>query len=221
MRSLWHNQRGMTLVEVTVATAVAGLLIILIMTFTVNSFAQISIDSARSDLLREAQISLDTLTQDARLSSNAYTTNSVLDNNVPGGASEWTAGGSVLILATAAQDQDRNILFDDALHYTSYKNNRIYFVDNGTLYRRTLAVGAEGNAAKTTCPANQTTGGCPGDSVLARNVSGFTVRYFDGNGDQVAPNEARSVEVTLELSKRKYSQEVNAKYTTRTVFRNE
>jgi len=213
------TQQGFTLVELSVATAVTGILVIVIMGFAINSFAQISIDSARSDLLREAQISLDTVTQDIRLSSNAYETSSLLDDNAPGGGDTWEGNAHTLILAVAAQDKDRNIIFADPLNYTSEKNNRIYFVNNGTLYRRTLAAEVEDNAVSTSCPAGQT--GCPPDSKLADNVRSFTVRYFDGNNNEVAPNDARSIEATLVLQTRKYGQTINAEYTTRTVFRNE
>lgn len=221
MKSLRNIQGGFTLVELSVATAVTGILIIVVMSFMINSFAQISRDSARSDLLREAQISLDAITQDIRLSSNSYETSSILDENAPGNGEAWTASSTVLILATAAQDRNRNILFADALHYTSHKNNRIYFVDNGTLYRRTLATDVENNAVSTSCPASQANSGCPQDSLLARNVHAFTVKYFDGNNQEVPPNQARSVEVKLELETTKYGKRITAKYSTRTVFRNE
>lgn len=219
MKRLHIVQGGFTLVELAVATAITGILTIVIMGFMVNSFVQISIDSARSDLLREAQISLDNVTQDIRLSSNAYETSSILDENAPGGDEEWNAGSNVLILATAAQDKNRNILFADPLSYTSEKNNRIYFVSENTLYRRTLAADVENNAVQTSCPKSQS--GCPVDSLLAQNVSEFSVKYFDGNDTEVQPNQARSVEVTLKLRAKKYSKEITADYTTRTVFRNE
>jgi prepilin-type N-terminal cleavage/methylation domain-containing protein len=219
MKSLRATQNGFTLVELAVATAITGILIIVVMSFTINSFAQISRDSARSDLLREAQISLDAVTQDIRLSSNSYDASSILDENAPGGSDEWTGGANVLILATAAQDRNRNIIFADPLNYTSEKNNRIYFVNDGTLYRRTLAADVANNAVQTSCPEGQN--GCPRDSKLAENVRNFSVKYYDGNSQEVSPNEARSVEVTLELQVRKYGQNIAAKYSTRTVFRNE
>lgn len=221
MKRLRSVQHGFTLVELSVATAVTGILIIVIMSFAINSFVQISVDSARSDLLREAQISLDTVTQDIRLSSNSLEASSILDENAPGGDDLWEGGPNVLILAAAAQDRDRNIIFADPLNYTSEKNNRIYFVNDGTLYRRTLAADVEDNAVSTSCPAAQAGSGCPRDSVLASNVREFSVKYFDGNNDEVEPNQARSVEITLELAARKYGRQLSAEYSTRTVFRNE
>lgn len=221
MRDIRSHQHGFTLVELLAATAITGVLIILIMTFFINAMAQITINSARGDLLREAQISLDTLTQDVRLSSNAYATSSLLDDNAPGETTQWEGDDDTLILGTAAQDSDRNILFADALHYTAHKNNNIYYTSNGTLYRRTLAAEVDNNAKSTTCPPAAASSTCPPDSVLAKNVESFTVRYFDGNEDEVSPDDARSVEVTLELATVRYKQPLNASYTTRTVFRNE
>jgi len=221
MKSLRYTQDGFTLVELAVATAITGILIIVVMSFTIDSFAQISKDSARSDLLREAQITLDNISEDARLSSNAYASSSLLDTNAPGAGNTWTGGNNVLILATAAQDRSKNILFADPLHYTSYKNNRIYFVNNGTLYRRTLAANVANNAIQTSCPVGQNHPGCPDDSTMASDVTNFSVKYFDGNNQQVNPNNARSVEITLELGKVKYGENIYAQYSTRTVFRNE
>lgn len=221
MKNVQKFQTGFTLVELTAATVITGILILIVMGFTVNSFVQISIDSARSDLLREAQISLDTITQDIRLSSNAYENNSISDPNAPGGTNEWTASNNVLILATAAQDRDRNIIFADPLHYTSEKNNKIYFVQNSTLYRRTLAANVPNNAASTTCPETKANSSCPLDSKLAKDVQTFSIKYFDGNNQEVPPNQARSVEVALVLQTAKYGKQITAEYKTRTVFRNE
>ncbi len=222
MKRLYTDQQGLTLIEITTATAIAGLLIIIIMTFAVNSFAQISIDSARSDLLREAEIGLDTATRDIRLSSGADDNNRIPDEHAPGSNDfGWASDNSNLVLAAAAQDQNHKILFEDPLHYTSWKNNVIYFVQNGTLYRRSLAADVPNNKAPTTCPASAATSSCPADAVLVNNVASFTVKYIDGNGDEVDPTDARSVELTLHLQATKYGQDIRADYTTRTVFRNE
>lgn len=212
---------GFTLVELAVATAVAGILILVIMSFTINSFAQMSITEARGDLLREAQFSLDTLTEDARLSSNSYADTVILDPNAPSASQKWQGDASTLILATAAQDANRNILFADPLQYSSHKNNKVYFVKDNTLYRRTLAANVPNNALKTTCPRAEISNSCPGDSMLAHNVSEFSVKYFDSSGEEVPVEQARSIQATLKLSIYKYDRDITAEYKTRTVFRNE
>lgn len=222
MMSLRNAQGGFTIVEVVTATAITGILIIVIMTFTVNSFAQISINSARGDLLSDAEISLDTATRDIRLSAGAGDNNHVADPHAPGGNDfSWESNASTLVLETAAQNSNRQILFQDPLHYTSWKDNVIYFVKDGALYRRQLAVNAPNNAMRTTCPASAATSACPKDTKLVENVTALQVRYIDGNGTQVTPSNARSVELKLQLKATKYHRDVSAEYTTRTVFRNE
>lgn len=221
MMKVKTNQKGFTLVELLVATAITGILIIVIMSFLTNSLVQISVDSARSDLLRNAQISLDVMTRDIRSSSNAYDTSSILDEHAPGEGEVWESSSTTLVLATAAIDSDNNILFADELHYTSHKDNNVYFVRDRVLYKRTLAADVPNNSARTSCPEIAADEGCPSDIVLSNDVHGFTLRYLDGNGDEVIPSSARSVEITLDLSATRYGREVTASYTTRTVFRNQ
>lgn len=215
------NQRGFTLVELMVATAITGILLIVIMSFMTNSIVQISRDSARSDLLRDAQIGLDVITHDIRLSSNSYAAASLLDENAPGGYEVWESSSTTLVLGTAALNTDDDIIFADELHYTSLKNNNVYFVNDRTLYKRTLAAADAANTETTTCPASLASETCPTDTILTRNVNRFALRYYDGNSDEVDPDDARSVEVTLELATTRYGQPIEAMYTTRTVFRNQ
>lgn len=216
-------QDGFTLVEVLVATAITGILIVLIMTFLVNAVATNTIDSARADLLREAQLTLDVIGRDIRLSANADEFNRWEDSNAPGAPANelsWESDADTLVLATAALDSAKNILFTDPLHYVSSKNNNIYFVSDGTLYRRTLADPIANNAAETTCPPNPSDS-CEDDSILAEDVSNFSIRYFDNQNDEVDPTDARSIELTLEIAKEKYGEAIEANFSTRTVFRNE
>ena len=213
------NARGFTLVEVMVATAITGVLIIIIMSFFINNIVNFTVTSARGDLLRNAQLSLDSITQEIRLSSNSYDTSSLPDVNEPAGG--WVGDDDVLILGTAALDSDRNILFADELHYTSVKNNNIYFVSDNKLYKRSLAADVAENAKLTSCPEPVSSSSCPADAVLAENVASFTIRYFDGNELEVTPTDARSVELTLDLAISKYGRDIDASFTTRTVFRNE
>jgi prepilin-type N-terminal cleavage/methylation domain-containing protein len=217
-------QKGFTLMEVTVATAVTGILIIIIMDFMSTTIAQGVIDTARSDLLREAQISLDTVNNDIRLSASTDQNNRYQDNYAPlapDNLLSWQSDNDTLILATAARDTDNNVIWDDALHYISQKNNNIYFLRDKTLYRRTLAAPLENNKSKTTCPSSVNQAGCPHDSELAHNVESFTVRYFNNDNQIVNPLNARSIEISLKLKVVKYGQPITANYTTRTVFRNE
>ncbi len=219
------SEHGYTLMELVVATAVAGILLLGIMTFLTTTLVNNSIRSARADLLREAQLTLDVLTRDIRLSANVDETNRWEDDFSPDAditnGLGWVSDESTLVLATVAEDIDRNILFQDATHYITHKNNNIYFVDNGSLYKRTLAAPIDNNRSASTCPADEASPSCPADRRLVQNVRSFTVRYFNSMDEEVAASMARSVEVSLSLQATKYGREVTADYTTRTVFRNE
>lgn len=217
------DQQGFTLIEVIVATVIAGLLIVLIMTFMIDTVAKNATETARSDMLREAQLTLDNIGREIRLSSTADEQNRWQDDNAPSAPSNklsWESNSDTLILATAAMDSSHNILFADPLHYVSNKNNNIYFVQDHTLYKRVLADPVSDNAAETTCPPDPSDS-CPDDRILVRNVKSFAVKYFDNEDQEVTPSSARSVELTLSLEQIKYHQTITADFTTRTVFRNE
>lgn len=224
MKQKHSNQSGFTLIEVITATAVTGILFVVIMLFTSNSLVSTTVQSARSDLLREAQLGLDVVGTDIRLSANAEENNRWEDQHAPSAPSDlfsWVSDANTLVLATAAMDNDDDILFDDPLNYVTHKNNSVFFVENNTLYKRTLAADVSGNAAATTCPKNAATSSCLADRELMNNVVNFEVRYLSGDDEEVDPANARSVEVSVRLETTKYGRTLDAEYKTRMVFRNE
>jgi len=214
--------RGFTLIEVTVATAVAGIIIVLMMTFIANTMATHARDTVRADMLLETQLTLDNIGREIRLSANADENNRWPDDNAPDDQDQysWTSSANTLILATAALDSNKNVLFSDPLHYITSKNNNIYFVKNSTLYKRVLADPVSGNVSETTCPPSPSDS-CPDDRELVHNVKSFSVRYYDSQNTEVEPDEAQSIELSLSLEKIKYNQAISASFSTRTVFRNE
>lgn len=213
------DQRGFTLLELIIASAVTGILIIVIMSFMTNQIVENAMLNARSAMLREAQIALDIVNSDIRHAASVDDVNRWADAHAPG-ADEygWEPGEEVLILATPAKDAESGFLYDDPFAYITHKNNLIYFLHEGTLYRRTLAADIENNSARTSCP--NATNGCTPDMELINDVSDFTVRYFDANDEEVVPDEARSVAVTIRIERIVYGRDVTAEYTVRSVFRN-
>lgn len=216
---------GFTLPEVIVALTMAGILVAIVLGFMVNSLTQYSITGARAELLNEAQIALDIAANDIRLSANADANNRWDDPNAPGAPSNqlsWVSDGDTLVLATAAENSSGNILFSDAANYISHKNNSIYFISGDKLYKRVLAApNVTGNTAVTTCPANLATSACPADKLLLRNVDLFSVKYYNEQNQEVAPDDARSVELYVKLKVIRYPESVLAEYKTRMVFRND
>lgn len=222
MKQFFRNQSGLTLVELMVVSTVTGMLIFIIMSVTSRMLVDNAVINARSDALLEAQIALDNIGRDIRLSANVDEHNRWEDDNAPGGSDpySWESNDSTLILATAALDSNKNIIFSDPLHYITSKNNNIYFVQNGTLFKRILADPTEGNAATTTCPPDLSDN-CPDDRELIHDVKNFSVRYFNNQNEEVEPALAQSIELTIVIETVKYNQTITTNYTTRTVFRNE
>ena len=211
--------------ELIVATALMSILLVGIMSFLVTTITNNAVRGARADLLREAQLSLDVMVKDIRLSAHAFEANNIDDDNSPNAATTnglgWESDADTLVLATAAENTSGNILFSDPAHYLTLKNNIIYYVSDSTLYKRTLAADNPNNRAVTSCPPDEATGSCPADRLSVANVDSLTFRYFDGENNEVSPSLARSVETTLSLQTERYGREVDVTYSTRTVFRNE
>lgn len=218
------NSRGFTLVETIIALSVTSVLIFLIINFMTNSIVQYAITEARSTLLNEAQSGLEVIGDDIRLSGNADANNRWQDANAPGAPDNllsWASASSTLVLATAVENADGDVIFADPAQYISEKNNNIYFVQDRKLYKRTIASDVEGNTVRTTCPASQATATCPADRQLLENVETFTVRYYNAQNNEVTPTDARSIELYVKLQDTKYKQVVSTEYTTRMVFRND
>lgn len=218
------NQRGFTLVEVLTTLLVAGIVITILMTFAMTSLVQYAIAETRAGLLGEMQLSLDIANNDIRLSASADENNRYPDSNAPGAPTNlysWQSNSNTLVLAKAAADTGGNIMFDDPLNYISVKDNVIYFVANGTLYKRVIAAPVDNNNAVTTCPPASATSSCPADRRLLDNVTNFSVRYLDSQNNEVTPPNARSIELSATTSQEKYGRDVSVSYTTRMVFRND
>lgn len=215
---------GFTMVEVLVTVSVTTAVLLVIGTFMTHSLQTTTLETANAAILHEVQLTLDTVANDVRLSANADQNNRNPDANSPGGSSNqfgWTSDVSTLVLATAATTSSHTIIFSDPANYVTTKNNIVYFVSNGTLYKRIIAANVTGNSAKTTCPANKVTETCPSDKELLHNVSAFSIRYVDGSNNTVLPTSARSVEIDLTAARTQYKQTQSASYTTRMVFRND
>jgi type II secretory pathway component PulJ len=212
---------GFTIVEALIGITVTIILLMIIMNFMANYFRDHAINTTKANLLSDSQKTLDTIGEDIRLSAAADQQNRWPDDYAPDAEDQysWESSDTTLILATAAEDGEGNIIFADAAQYISEKNNNVYFVDGGNLYKRTIASPVEGNRSETTCPAG--TPDCENDELLAENVQEFTIRYLSATEAEVLPSEARAVELHLALAKQQFGKDINADYTIRMVFRND
>ncbi len=217
------KENGFTLVEMLVTMIIMGVLAIGIANFIVTWLASASLSDTKANLLSNAELALDNMSQDIRLSGEVDTNNRWADSNGPGGDQfGWTSGSSTLVLAKIAVDKSNNVIYTDTAKYISQKDNEIYYLSGTTLYRRTLKSDSSNDAAVTTCPLASATTSCPADTAIATNVSSWSASYYDDTGTVTAtPNDARSVQIALTLSTKVNSQTISESYTTRMVFRND
>ncbi len=223
MSSSVHSS-GFTLVEALISLVVTTAIVLVLTNYMLVNIEQSTLASNRDTLTKETEQSLDLAANDVRLSANADQNNRWPDANSPGGSSNqfgWQSNSTTLVLATAAKNHSGSIIFADPETYITEKNNVIYFVQNGTLYKRIIAAPDSNNGATTTCPAAQADSSCPADKELLHNVSAFTVTYLNGQNQSVSPADARSVELHVAVNKNVFGQKVSADYTTRMVFRND
>lgn len=221
-RKVRLDQRGMSLVEVSVTISLTVAISIAVVMFMITGMRTYATASAKAELLSLAQAAADRIGEDVMLSATADLNNRIDDANSPilGDPNGWVSDADTLILASAVEDQARNIVYADPANYVSYKNNIVYYLNNGTLYRRTLAANVTGNRLKTSCPPASATATCPADREIATDVTGFTVSYRNGVNGTVVPDESRSVEVSITMQ-RKNNAQTKVTYNSRTVFRND
>ncbi len=222
-RPLPLDAAGLTLVELLVALILTTAISTLIVNFAIDKLQQSTLQTLQFDLLTNAETGLNRVANDVRLATSADENNRWDDNYAPAAPTDtlsWTSDSDTLVLAVAAQDISRNIIFNDAHDYVSAKNNVVYYLQNGTLYRRVLAAPNSNNAAKTTCPSASATSSCPADAAVLENVSSFTVHYYGSDGSTVVPTSAHSVQLDVTLLKHQYGRDIRADYKTRMVFRN-
>jgi type II secretory pathway pseudopilin PulG len=214
-----NNNKGFTIVELLLTCVLIGIVGLMIAVFFVNWIQGYEITSARTNLLSDAENTLDNVTQDIRLSGAADQTNRWPDTNSPSGSFGWNAGATTLILARTATDKNGNVIFTDPNNYVTTKYNEVFFVKNGTLYQRTIKSDNPDDGSVTTCPPPGIST-CPADKVLAGHVTKFEIKYFDSDENEVTAANARSIELTLGLKDIVHGSPVTANYTTRMVFRN-
>lgn len=201
MKKIIKPQTGYTLVELLLVMIILGIISVTLANFIATWLQASSLAQAHTNLLTNAELSLDTIATDIKLSGSADQNNRWADANGPGGNQfGWSSGSQVLVLAKAAIDNGGNIIFSDPAKYITQKDNEIYYLAGTTLYRRTLASDSADDAAETTCPVDMATDSCPADEVVTTGVSSLSFTYYDSNENSVGPTSARSVQMSITLT---------------------
>ena len=215
------SQKGFTIVELLLATAISGILATVMLAITVYFYGSTLQAQMATKMALESQLILTQLVEDIRLSDGIGQTNEIADPNAPMGGWVTNDPSNIIIIKAPAIDSSRKIIYDPSTGLP-YRNEYVYFTTGSTMYRRTLKnTTAPGNTAVTTCPSALSSPSCPADKEYSRNMNNLTFSFYDINDDPIADaTQARSVTLNVNMLRTVYGKSLTLSNTTRTTLRN-
>jgi prepilin-type N-terminal cleavage/methylation domain-containing protein len=216
----YNSEKGFTVVELLIAISVASIASVLMMYAFVFMYGGLLKEQARSQMVLESQVFLRRMVEDVRIANQILTTNSLPDNYEPSNGWITSDPANIIVITQPVIDADKNFIYDGATGYP-YQNEIIYHGSESNMFRRTLANGsALNNAANTTCPVG--TAACQPDIQLSSRLQNMQFVFYDINDEVTTiPENARSVELTVNLADRIYGQNLEVRNKTRVTLRNE
>lgn len=217
-----RDKSGFTITEMVVSITVAGFLTMVLFAATFYYYANSQQAGATADMSLESENILTQMTNDIRLSDAISSINALPDNNAPAGGWVTSDPSNVIIIEDPATDASHNIIYDSSSG-NPYRNEYIYFLSGTDMYKRILAnSSATGNTAVTTCPAAVATSTCPPDPLFSSNVNNLTFTFYDSSDNTTADaTQARSVLLTVNLSKKVFGRNIVLNNSTRVTLRNQ
>jgi type II secretory pathway pseudopilin PulG len=217
-----QNTHGFTITELVLSITISGILAIALFTATFYYYVNAAQSETATNLALESQTILTQLTEDIRLADSIASTNAISDPNGPGGG--WTTSdpSNILIIESPAITSTRDIIYNSSTG-SPYRNEYIYFMGGTAMYKRVLAnSSATSNIARTTCPAASAGPTCPPDRLFSSNVSNLTFTFYDASDATTAnATSARSVVLSVNMSKKAFGKNVTLSNSTRVTLRNQ
>lgn len=216
------NNFGYTVPELTVSIVILGILIISLFSFSTYYFSNVTRNSAFVDMSVDSQNLLRATVEQLRYGAGVRQSNTITDPNAPVGGWNTSNTNFVIIIAVPAIDSSDNYIIDSATG-SPYNNELVYFKDNTTLYRRTLAnPSAAGNTLVTSCPAALSSPSCPPDNKLINDLDSMVFTLYDQD-DAITtdPLLARSVKIDLGLLKKSFGSPLTLDNSIRVTLRNQ
>lgn len=196
---------GFTLVELLVVVPSTVIVIAVLAALLISLFGNLLVKNGRMELEINTQSALFELRDDAffavRFAGDNQT--GTTDAYAPGGSWNGVQDKALIIYEASfnanRQSASRKLIYerdqpypcnDAAINENQYSlNTLIYFLNGTTLYRRVLIPDQTANCETTfrrqTCPAANATASCPADTVIAENVSAFSLTYYNRSGTVV------------------------------------
>lgn len=216
------RQSGFTITELVIAITVAGILAGAIFVATFDYYADVNRSQTATYEALASQTILGQMTSDIRLADAISNTNSITDLNGPPGGWVTSNPSNVIIIESPAVDSSRNIIYNPDTGFP-YRNEYIYFVSGGSMYKRVLAnTAATGNTAVTTCPQALASPSCPADALFYDHVSNLSFTFYDSSGNTTSDaTKARSVQLNVSLAQTVYGRNVALSNQARITLRNQ
>lgn len=216
-----HNESGFTIVELLLAIAIAGVLSTVLLAISLTFYGNVIQNNMAAALTVEGHYAARAIIEDVRLADTIVPANTLTDANAP--ADGWTTSsdGNTLIIGSPATTATNDIIYDTDTG-DSYRNELVYYIDGTNLRKRTIRnTAATDNDAVTSCPVDAATSGCPADKTYATNVSDVSFTFYDTNNVETAdPTLARSVRISITMSRRAFGKQINYTNTIQTALRN-
>ncbi len=213
------TDNGFTITELLVAVAVGAIASVLMVTAFVYTYGDVVAEQVKTQMVQQSQIFLRKMSDDIRVAQEIRTSNLLEDPSNSGG---WTTSDPANILVTTqpATDENNDFVYDVTTGLP-YMHEIVYFGEDGSLFKRLITNnGATGHKQINTCKKNGPNV-CPPDIQLVENLDELLFTFYDVDDDvTTTPEEARSVQITVNLEKQVYGRILTATHTTRMNLRN-
>lgn len=217
------RQSGVSIVELLVVTAVAGLLVTTAMTVMLFFYGDTLRANMQSQLAVESQNLLRNVVEELRVSSGIRENNQITDDNQPGG---WTTDNDshILIISTPVLDSNNEFVIDQNGTGGPFQNEIVYFVEGQTLYKRYLAndhPDITDNSMRTSCPEGTVTSSCPPDVTMSENFEDMNFVFYDRDDNPTTVHaDAKSIELGIEMNRRSFGKDIEFDNDIRITLRN-
>lgn len=205
-----RGSRGFTVVELIIVIGVSGIILGLIFGPLSDLYTANNNGLQKTIARTDNHSALQSIRQAAVASLAFNSSNSSVSDPDPAKGSSWAGGSDVLITsnyATTVNGSGVRTLLQGGAGCSPLVNHYIFFVDGGTLYRRTLTMqgvvspclGATWEQRQTCATATSFPRCRSSDAKLLTGVESFKVDYYTLSSSNIAtsPNAAKSIQVEI------------------------
>lgn len=174
------NNGGFTVVELVISIVIATILALSLVSIAGVWASQYSIGAKRNSMNTNIQTALNRMADDVRRSGKIVNANVYPDDAAPTPDDHWSSASNQIVLSQNVRDKTTG----DPLFLPSLgiDNSVIYYIRDGTIYRRVVAAPYPTNAQETqTCASPPASGGCPADTKILDKVTTLNFTYLDKN----------------------------------------